>query len=296
MKIYINGHYYSKDEAKISVFDHGLLYGDGVFEGLRIYHGKVFKLREHIDRLYRSARAIALDIPLAEPEVEQAVLDTVAANQKTEGYIRLIVTRGVGPLGLDPSTCEKASIIIIAGDIQLYPKEHYEKGIKVITAATRRVSPDALDPRIKTLNYLNNIMAKTEARRAGCLEAVMLNSEGFVAECTADNIFIVKNSELLIPAPFHGALDGITMRTVIELAASLGIRTLETTLTRYDLYNADECFLTGTGAEIIPITDIDSRRIGSGRPGTITTKLIAAFKDFVAQWDEGSTLLHRINA
>ncbi|MEW6118330.1 MAG: branched-chain-amino-acid transaminase [Nitrospirota bacterium] len=296
MKIYINGHYYSKDEAKISVFDHGLLYGDGVFEGLRIYHGKVFKLREHIDRLYRSARAIALDIPLAELEVEQAVLDTVAANQKTEGYIRLIVTRGVGPLGLDPSTCEKASIIIIAGDIQLYPKEHYEKGIKVITAATRRVSPDALDPRIKTLNYLNNIMAKIEARRAGCLEAVMLNSEGFLAECTADNIFIVKNSELLIPAPFHGALDGITMRTVIELAASLGIRTLETTLTRYDLYNADECFLTGTGAEIIPITDIDSRRIGSGRPGTITTKLIAAFKDFVAQWDEGSTLLHRINA
>lgn len=296
MKIYINGHYYSKDEAKISVFDHGLLYGDGVFEGLRIYHGKVFKLREHIDRLYRSARAIALDIPLAEPEMEQAVLDTVAANQKTEGYIRLIVTRGVGPLGLDPSTCEKASIIIIAGDIQLYPKEHYEKGIKVITAATRRVSPDALDPRIKTLNYLNNIMAKIEARRAGCLEAVMLNSEGFLAECTADNIFIVKNSELLIPAPFHGALDGITMRTVIELAASLGIRTLETTLTRYDLYNADECFLTGTGAEIIPITDIDSRRIGSGRPGTITTKLIAAFKDFVAQWDEGSTLLHRINA
>lgn len=296
MKIYINGHYYSKDEAKISVFDHGLLYGDGVFEGLRIYHGKVFKLREHIDRLYRSARAIALDIPLAELEVEQAVLDTVAANQKTEGYIRLIVTRGVGPLGLDPSTCEKASIIIIAGDIQLYPKEHYEKGIKVITAATRRVSPDALDPRIKTLNYLNNIMAKAEARRAGCLEAVMLNSEGFLAECTADNIFIVKNSELLIPAPFHGALDGITMRTVIELAASLGIRTLETTLTRYDLYNADECFLTGTGAEIIPITDIDSRRIGSGRPGTITTKLIAAFKDFVAQWDEGSTLLHRINA
>lgn len=283
MRIYIDGRYYSREDAKISVFDHGLLYGDGVFEGIRIYHGKVFKLREHIVRLYRSARTLFLDIPLDAEEMEKAVLDAVRVNEKENGYIRLIVTRGEGPLGIDPATCPKASVIIIVGDIQLYPAEFYEKGIGIITAATRRVPSDTLDPRVKSLNYLNNIMAKIEARQAGCLEAVMLNREGYVAECTADNIFIVRNDELLTPEPRFGALDGITMRTILDLASSLGVMAREAALTRYDLYTADECFMTGTGAEVIPIIRIDSRMIGDGKPGPVTGRLIAAFKELVAR-------------
>ncbi|MFO0753226.1 MAG: branched-chain-amino-acid transaminase [Thermodesulfovibrionales bacterium] len=283
MRIYIDGRYYAREDAKISVFDHGLLYGDGVFEGIRIYHGKVFKLREHIVRLYRSARTLFLDIPLNEEEMEKAVLDAVRVNEKENGYIRLIVTRGEGPLGIDPATCPKASVIIIVGDIQLYPEEFYEKGIGIITAATRRVPSDTLDPRVKSLNYLNNIMAKIEARQAGCLEAVMLNREGYVAECTADNIFIVRNNELLTPEPRFGALDGITMRTILDLASSLGVKAREAALTRYDLYTADECFMTGTGAEVIPIIRIDSRTIGDGKPGPVTGRLIAAFREVVAR-------------
>ncbi|HMK49141.1 MAG TPA: branched-chain-amino-acid transaminase [Thermodesulfovibrionales bacterium] len=282
MKIYIDGKYYGREEAKISVFDHGLLYGDGIFEGIRIYNGKVFKLKEHIRRLYNSAKAILLDIRMSEAEMMNAVMEAVGVNEKTEGYIRLIVTRGEGMLGIDPSSCERASVIIIVGDIRMYPDEYYEKGVSVVTSSSRRVPSDCLDPRIKSLNYLNNIMAKLEAKQAGCLEAVMLNSSGHVAECTGDNIFIAKDGNLLTPSPFHGALDGITMQTVLELARSAGIRTDLATLTRYDLYNSDECFMTGTGAEIIPVVRIDGRTIGNGTPGEITRRLTRLFRDLVA--------------
>jgi len=278
MKIYIDGKYYDREDAKISVFDHGLLYGDGVFEGIRIYNTKVFKLEEHIERLYRSARAILLEIPMTKEEMGNAALDAVKINEKENGYIRLIVTRGEGQLGIDPVSCKKATVIIIVSDIQLYPEEYYKNGIEIVTASSRRIPSDGLDPRIKSLNYLNNIMAKLEARQAGCLEAIMLNKEGFVAECTGDNIFVVKGVELFTPAPYHGALDGITMGTVMEIAETLGITTHETTLTRYDLYNADECFMTGTGAEIIPVIKIDGRTIGEGKPGSITEKLVNGFK------------------
>lgn len=278
MKIYIDGKYYDREDAKISVFDHGLLYGDGVFEGIRIYNTKVFKLEEHIERLYRSAKAILLEIPMTKEEMGNAALDAVKINEKENGYIRLIVTRGEGQLGIDPVSCKKATVIIIVSDIQLYPEEYYKNGIEIVTASSRRIPSDGLDPRIKSLNYLNNIMAKLEARQAGCLEAVMLNKEGFVAECTGDNIFVVKGVELFTPAPYHGALDGITMGTVMEIAETLGITTHETTLTRYDLYNADECFMTGTGAEIIPVIKIDGRTIGEGKPGSITEKLVNGFK------------------
>ena len=284
MKIYIDGSFYDRAEAKVSVFDHGLLYGDGVFEGIRIYNGKVFRLKEHIERLYQSAKAILLEIPLKKEEMENAVLETVEINRKEQGYIRLIVTRGEGLLGIDPVSCRKPTVIIIVADIQLYPAEYYKKGIEIITSSSRRMPPDCLDPRIKSLNYLNNIMAKLEARQAGCLEAVMLNREGFVAECTGDNIFIVKNRELLTPAPYHGALDGITMQTIMELAESLKIKIHRLTLTRYDLYNADECFMTGTGAEIIPVIKIDGRMIGDGTPGFVTERLISGFKKLVS-WD-----------
>src|SRR4030042_3557574 len=278
MKIYINGEEYGRADARVSVFDHGLLYGDGVFEGIRMYNCKVFKLKEHIERLYYSAKAILLEIPMSRGKLEKSVLNTVRINEKENGYIRLVVTRGDGLLGIDPTTCNKPTIIIIVDDIKLYPGEYYKNGIEIITASSRRIPSDCLDPRIKSLNYLNNIMAKLEAKQAGCLEAVMLNTEGFVTECTGDNIFTVKNNELFTPAPYHGALDGITMQTVIEIAESLGIKTHQTTLTRYDLYNADECFMTGPGAEIIPVIKIDGRVVGNGKPGEITQRLIKRFR------------------
>jgi branched-chain amino acid aminotransferase len=281
MKVYIDGKYFDREEARLSVFDHGLLYGDGVFEGIRIYGGKVFKLREHVARLYQSAGAILLQIPMTEEEMEAAVVDAVRINEKGSGYIRLIVTRGEGPLGIDPGTCKKATVVIIVSDIQLYPEEYYRKGIQIITASTRRVPPECLDPRIKSLNYLNNILAKIEARQAGCFEAVMLNTSGFVAECTADNIFIVKDKMLLTPAAHQGALEGITRAVVIQAARSLGIASSETTLAPYDLYNADECFLTGTGAEIVPVVKIDGRVIGNGAPGPVTEKVIQSFRNSV---------------
>jgi len=278
MKIYINGQFFEKNQANISVFDHGLLYGDGIFEGIRIYQGGVFKLMEHLQRLYKSAKAIMLTIPLNIHQMEKAVLDTVKINNKQNGYIRLVVTRGTGTLGIDPMTCGQATIIIIVDDIQMYPKRVYDKGIKIITASVRRISPDSLDPRIKSLNYLNNILAKLEAQNSGCLEAVMLNKEGCVSECTGDNIFIVKDNELLTPPGTKGALDGITKRTVMQIADTLGFTAGEAELTQYDLYTADECFLTGTGAEIMPVIEIDGRMIGKGKPGKTTQQLAAAFK------------------
>lgn len=283
MKIYIDGKYYDRADAKISVFDHGLLYGDGVFEGIRIYNGKVFRLKEHIQRLYDSAKAILLEISMTMENMEAAVLDAIKVNEKKDGYIRLVVTRGEGSLGLDPASCKKATVVIIVDDIQLYPKEYYEKGIAVVTVATRRIPSECLDPRIKSLNYLNNILAKIDAKQAGCLEAVMLNSQGFIAECTADNIFIVKQEKLLTPSAYHGALEGITRQTVMEIGDALGIKCQETTLTPYDLYTADECFMTGTGAEIAPVVKIDGRVIGDGRPGKMTKTLIGCFRDYLTQ-------------
>jgi branched-chain amino acid aminotransferase len=282
MKVYIDGNYYEKEQACVSVFDHGLLYGDGVFEGIRIYKGKVFKLKEHLVRLYQSAKAIHLIIPLSITEMQEKVEEVVRINKKRDGYIRLVVTRGKGDLGLDPAKCPQASVIIIVADIALYPSEYYAKGIAIITSASRRLPVDGLDPRIKSLNYLNNIMAKIQAKQAGCLEAVMLNKEGYVAECTGDNIFIVKTGGLYTPTTYQGALDGITRTTVLELASALDIPCHAQTLSCYDLYNADECFLTGSGAEVMPVTAIDGRSIGDGKPGIITQKLLAAFRKYIA--------------
>ena len=274
MKIFIDGKYYSERDAKISVFDHGLLYGDGVFEGIRAYHGRVFKLKEHIDRLFYSARAILLDIPMSPEEISRAVVETCRANKLRDAYVRLVVTRGVGTLGLNPKTCSRPSVIIIAGKIQLYPQELYAHGLDIVTVPTTRNLHSALNPAIKSLNYLNNILAKIEANNAGVEEAVMLNAEGFVAECTGDNLFIVKSGELFTPPLSAGALYGITRQTVIELAQVAGIKVSEPNLTRYDLFNADECFLTGTGAEIMPVIKIDGRVIGAGKPGHLTLKFV----------------------
>lgn len=287
MKIYIDGVFFDKSEAKISVYDHGLLYGDGVFEGLRIYNGTVFKLGEHINRLYDSAKTILLEIPFDKAAMKTEVLRAVAENRKTDGYIRLIVTRGVGTLGLDPDKCENASVIIIVDDIQLYPAKYYSSGIRVVTAASRRSPADCLDPRIKSLNYLNNILAKIEARQAGCVEAIMLNKEGYVAECTADNLFIVAGEVLHTPPSCLGALDGITKKTVCELANRIGLSVCETQMTRFDLYTAGECFLTGTGAEIVPVVSIDGRKIGEGTPGKRTSMLIENFKEYITDLIEG---------
>ncbi len=284
MKIYINGEYFDKEKAKISVFDHGLLYGDGIFEGIRIYNGTIFKLKEHVKRLYASAKTIFLDIPMTEKEMEKALLEAYKENYKKEGYIRLVVTRGDGDLGVDPAKCKKANVIIIVDDISLYPKEFYENGIAVITASTQRISPAAFDVRVKSLNYLNNVLAKIEARQAGVLEAIMLTNQGYVAECTADNIFIVKNNKLFSPSSYHGALEGITLNTIIELAEKDKIKTEFATLTRYDLYNADECFFSGTGAELMPVIKIDGRSIGNGKPGPVTKKLLKDFNAYIKSY------------
>jgi branched-chain amino acid aminotransferase len=275
-RVYINGKLFDKDEAKVSVYDHGLLYGDGVFEGIRVYNGKVFRHQEHIDRLYESAKSIALDIPIPPAEMKKAVEDTVKANNKVEGYIRLIVTRGPGNLGLDPRSC-KPNVIVIVDDIALYPKDLYENGLKIVTSSLIRNHPNALNPRIKSLNYLNNILAKIEAIRAGCLEALMLNHKGEVAECTGDNVFIVKRGTLKTTPPDAGILEGVTRNVVMELARKLGIPLVEATLTRHDIYAADECFLTGTAAEVIAVTECDGRVLGSGKQGPITKQLREAF-------------------
>jgi branched-chain amino acid aminotransferase len=277
MKIYIDGKFYGKDSAKISVFDHGLLYGDGVFEGIRAYHGRVFKLKEHIDRLFYSAKAILLKIPMTHAELMRATVLACRKNNLRDGYIRLLVTRGIGSLGLNPKSCGRPSVIIIAGTIQLYPPSLYAKGMEIVTVPTTRNLHSAVNPAIKSLNYLNNILAKIEANNAGVEEAVMLNAEGYVAECTGDNLFIIKEGRLLTPPLSAGALYGITRQTVIEIAREAGFEVSEPNLTRYDLFNADECFLTGTGAEIIPVTKIDGRVIGTGKPGALTKKLVKAY-------------------
>jgi branched-chain amino acid aminotransferase len=277
MKIFIDGKYFSERDAKVSVFDHGLLYGDGVFEGIRAYNGRVFKLKEHIDRLFYSAKSILLEIPMSNAALCRATVETIRANKLRDSYIRLIVTRGVGTLGLNPRTCKKPSVIIIAGKIQVYPPELYARGMDIVTVPTVRNLHSAVNPAIKSLNYLNNILAKIEANNAGVEEAVMLNSQGYVAEGTADNLFIVKNGALFTPPLSAGALYGITRATVMELAGQAGVKVSEPNLTRYDLFSADECFVTGTGAEIMPVVKIDGRVIGAGKPGPFTKKLVKEY-------------------
>ncbi|MAI19986.1 MAG: branched-chain-amino-acid transaminase [Kiritimatiellaceae bacterium] len=273
MKVYISGKWVDEEDAVISVFDHGLLYGDGVFEGIRIYNSRVFLLEEHIDRLYDSAKAIALEIPMAKSEMMEAVAETCRANGLAEGYIRLVVTRGKGSLGLNPYLCSEPEVIIIAAKIQLYPRELYENGLKIVTVGTVRNHPEAINPRIKSLNYLNNVLAKIEAINAGCMECLMLNHKGEVAEASGDNVFAVRNGEIITPPSSCGALEGLTRNKVIELAQEAGLVVQERVMARYDLYVADEVFLTGTAAEIISVVEIDKRSIGSGEPGIITGKL-----------------------
>jgi branched-chain amino acid aminotransferase len=260
------------------VFDHGLLYGDGVFEGIRFYSGRVFRLEEHIRRLFDSARAIVLKLPWTQEQVMQFTVDTIKANGLTDGYVRLVVTRGTGGLGLNPYLCERPSMFIIASTIQLYPEEYYTNGLAIVTCATRRPAPAALMPQVKSLNYLNNIMAKIEAIQAGAMEALMLNEQGYVSECTGDNIFLLKNGTLLTPPVADGALDGVTRQVILQLADQLGIPWKEQTLTRYDIFISDECFLTGTAAEVIPVIALDRRPIGDGKPGPLTLRFIEAFR------------------
>src|SRR5712675_1387199 len=278
MKIYIDGKYYDENKAKVSVFDHGLLYGDGIFEGIRAYNGRVFKLKEHIDRLFCSAKAILLTIPMAHADLMAAVIETCRRNKVREGYIRLVVTRGVGTLGLNPNRCKNPSVIIIADKIQLYPQELYQRGMAIVTVPTTRNLHSALNPAIKSLNYLNNILAKIEANNSGCEEAVMLNAEGFVSESTGDNLFIVKAGHLQTPPLSAGALYGITRETVMDIAREESHEVFEPNLTRYDLFNADECFLTGTGAELVAVVKIDGRVIGTGRPGPVAKRMVSQYR------------------
>jgi len=279
MKIYIDGKFFDEKTAKVSVFDHGLLYGDGVFEGIRAYNGRVFKLAEHIERLFSSAGAILLKIPMSREQLMKAVVLACRRNKLRDGYIRLIITRGMGSLGLNPYTCKRPSVIIIADKIQLYPAEYYKRGLDLITVPTARNLHSALNPAIKSLNYLNNILAKIEAINGGCEEAIMLNAQGFVAECTGDNIFLVKGGHLSTPPLSAGALHGITRSVVMELARDSGMGVSEPDVTRYDLFNADECFLTGTGAEIIAVVKVDGRIIGNGTPGPVTRQLITQYRE-----------------
>ncbi|RLD15589.1 MAG: branched-chain amino acid aminotransferase [Caldiserica bacterium] len=279
LKIWLNGKLVKKDEAKISVLDHGLLYGDGVFEGIRAYNGRVFRLNKHIERLYNSAKAIMLEVPLSKDEMRKAIILTLRANNLKDAYIRVVVTRGEGDLGLDPRKCPEPNVFIITDKITLYPKEFYENGLKIVTASTRRNIPEAIDPRIKSLNYLNNILAKIEANLKGVPEALMLNKDGYVAECTGDNIFIVRDGKILTPPFYVGVLRGITRETVIEIAVKiLKIEVLEVPFTLFHLYTSEECFLTGTAAEVIPVTEVDGRKIGDGKVGRITKRIMKEFK------------------
>jgi len=279
LKVNIGGKYFDKADAKISVYDHGLLYGDGVFEGIRSYSGRVFRLSRHVDRLFDSARSIHLQIPISKGEMSRAVIETLTVNQLNDAYIRVIVTRGSGSLGLDPRKTTDPQVIIITDAISLYPPELYEHGLKIVTAGTLRNHPSAVNPRIKSLNYLNNILAKIEGTNAGCLEALMLNHKGEVAECTGDNIFVVRRGELHTPGIDAGILEGITRDAVIELARGAGIAVLERPMDRHDVYTADECFLTGTAAEVIPVVKCDDRMIGTGKPGPITRMLSERFHE-----------------
>jgi branched-chain amino acid aminotransferase len=278
MKIYLDGKFVDPADAKISVFDHGLLYGDGIFEGIRLYGGNVFRLEEHLERLEYSAKAIMLDLPLTRQELSDITCETCRQNGLTDAYIRLVVTRGVGDLGLAPWTCPKPSVFVIASKISLYPQEYYENGLAIVTVPTRRINAAALPPTVKSLNYLNNILGKIEAKQFGALEAIMLNDQGYIAECTADNVFIVHKGEIVTPGASQGALKGITRSSIFDIAAELNLPIRESNMTRYDVWCADECFLTGSGAEVIPVVKLDGRVIGSGKPGPITRQILASFR------------------
>ncbi len=282
MSVYIDGEMLDNDNARLSVYDHGLLYGDGVFEGLRVYGGRVFKMREHLARLYEGARVLCLGIPLGIDEMDDAVRRTVAASGINDGYVRLLVTRGVGSLGVNPRSCPTPSVVIIADAIQLYPRECYEQGIDLIVASTRRMPPSALDARVKSLNYLNNVQARLEANRAGAHEALMLTTEGLVAECTGDNIFVVRDGALATPPTHIGVLRGITRDTVLELASDMGIPWSERCMMPFDVYTADEVFLTGTAAEVVPVRSVDGRAVGASVPGPITARLVSAYRELVS--------------
>jgi branched-chain amino acid aminotransferase len=281
LKTWLDGQLVDKSDAKISVYDHGLLYGDGVFEGIRVYSGRIFRAAQHLRRLYDSAKAIRLVIPYSPEELQQAMMETIRVNQFQDCYIRLVVTRGIGYLGLNPNRCARPSVFIIADTIEMYPREMYEKGMAVITATVIRNHPNAVSPRIKSLNYLNNILAKIEAADAGVPEAVMLNHEGNVAECTGDNIFIVRAGTVMTPTTADGILEGVTREALLELCRTHSIPFIAKTLQRHDLYVAEECFLTGTAAEVVPVTKIDGRPIGSGEVGPVTRKLMSAFYEYV---------------
>jgi branched-chain amino acid aminotransferase len=277
MKVYLDGSFVDKIDAKISVFDHGLLYGDGIFEGIRLYKNCVFRLEDHLERLEFSARALLLDLPMNRKKIAEVVCEACRVNSLQDGYIRLIVTRGVGDLGLSPKSCRKSTIIVIADGIELYPPKIYEEGLAIITVPTRRTSPAALDPGIKSLNYLNNVLAKIEAAQHGALEAIMLNDQGYVAECTGDNLFVFCKGRVLTPDPTAGALRGITRQVMFELAKELKMPLEERNLTRYDVWNAEECFLTGTAAEVVPVVKVDGRKIGDAKPGPVTKRFLEAF-------------------
>jgi branched-chain amino acid aminotransferase len=283
MQIYLDGQYVDETQAKVSVFDHGLLYGDGIFEGIRLYEGNVFRLAEHLERLEYSAKALLLKLPLTRQEFVEATCETCRRNKLRNGYIRLVVTRGKGDLGLAPWSCLKPCVFIIASTIQLYPQEYYDNGLAIVTVPTRRIGPAALPPTIKSLNYLNNILGKIEAKQAGALEAIMLNEQGFVAECTADNIFTVHKGTIYTPAASQGALKGITRDTIFDAARELNVPIQDTNMTRYDIWCADECFLTGSGAEVVPVIALDGREIGSGKPGPITQRILANFRQRVTR-------------
>jgi branched-chain amino acid aminotransferase len=282
-KIYIDGKFFPEAEAKISVYDHGLLYGDGVFEGIRFYNGRVFRLKEHIERLWDSARSICLEIPMTQGEMSDALLETIRQNNLRDGYVRLLVTRGIGNLGLNPLQCKRPSVIIIAATIELYPASIYQSGLTVVTCATRRIGTAALNPAVKSLNYLNNVLARIEANLAGADEALMLNEAGNVAECTADNVFIIKHGQIFTPPITAGALRGITRSVVFDIAAELGLKISEIEITRHDVFIADECFLTGTAAEVIPVIKADGRVIGAGKPGPITARMMGRFKEMTQE-------------
>jgi branched-chain amino acid aminotransferase len=278
-KIYVDGKFYSEATAKVSVFDHGLLYGDGIFEGIRFYNGRVFRLEQHLERLWSSARSICLNIPMTRQKMTEALLETVRQNHLRDGYIRLVVTRGVGNLGLNPEQCKNPSVIMIVATIALYHEDFYRKGLSIVTVATRRSNPAALNPAVKSLNYLNNVMARIEANLASADEALMLNDAGNVAECTADNVFIIKHGQMFTPPITAGALRGITRSVVFDIAGEFDVKVIEADFTRHDIFVAHECFLTGTAAEIVPVVKADGRIIGNGKPGPITTRIIERFRE-----------------
>ncbi|HET7577683.1 MAG TPA: branched-chain-amino-acid transaminase [Bacillales bacterium] len=279
--IYLGGEFVKKEDAKISVYDHGFLYGDGVFEGIRVYGGNIFRLRQHLKRLYNSAKAIMLDIPYSFEEISDIIVQAVRKNQLQDAYIRVVVSRGEGDLGLDPYNCSNPQVIVIVEPLAIYPKQLYETGLEIVSVGSRRNAPDVLSPKLKSLNYLNNILVKIEAHLSGASEALMMNNQGYVAECSADNIFIVKNNKILTPPGYIGALEGITREAIMEIADELGFEVEEEPFTRHDVYTADEVFLTGTAAEVIAVVKVDGRQVGDGKPGRTTQVLLKAFRERV---------------